>query len=87
MLKKGDGYFVHRDGELLGIGRASGGQIDVVIAAEKGAGKDVLLALASVLSEETVTVEVASSNIPAVKLYEKLGFVTVSELSRWYKII
>ena len=25
MLAKGDGYFVHRDGRLIGIGRASGG--------------------------------------------------------------
>lgn len=87
MLKKGDGYFIHRGGELLGIGRASDGKIDTVIATQKGAGKDVLLALATVLTEDAVTVEVASANLPAVKLYEKLGFAAISELSRWYKII
>ena len=27
LLQKGDGYFVHRNGELLGIGKASGSEI------------------------------------------------------------
>ena len=86
MLQKGDGYFIHRNGELLGIGRASGEKIDVVIAAKKGAGSDGLCALCHALSGDTVELEVASVNEKALKLYSRLGFVPVRELSRWYRI-
>ncbi|MCD7756232.1 MAG: hypothetical protein LUJ09_07935 [Firmicutes bacterium] len=87
MLQKGDGYFVHRDGKLLGIGRASGGTIDALAAVEPGAGRDVLLALCSALSEDTAELTVATANLPAVRLYEALGFLTVREISRWYRVV
>ena len=86
MLKKGDGYFVHRDGELLGIGRASAEKIDIVIAVKRGAGSDVLCALCHALTGDTVELEVASVNEKAVHLYERLGFLSTKELSRWYRI-
>ena len=53
---------------------------------QPGAGADVVRALAHGLSEDTVTIEVASTNEKALKLYERLGFVPVAELSRWYEI-
>ena len=87
MLQKGDGYFVHRNGELLGIGRASGNTIDVVIAAKKGAGLDVVCALGQSLTEDILTLIVASENPKAVRLYERLGFVKSAELSRWYCVV
>lgn len=86
MLKKGDGYFVHRGEMLLGIGRASGDTIEWVAAVQPGAGRDVVLALAHALTEETLTLTVASTNRKAVGLYESLGFVTTAELSRWYRL-
>lgn len=86
MLKKGDGYFVHRDGKLLGIGRASGDRIDAVISAQKGMGQEVLLALCGLITGDTVNLEVAEENIPAVRLYERLGFLMTGELSRWYLV-
>ena len=87
MLAKGDGYFVHRDGRLIGIGRASGGTVDFLAATEKGAGRDVLAALASLLTEDTVSVTVAESNCRAMALYQRLGFVPVEEVDRWYRIM
>lgn len=87
MLAKGDGYFVHRDGKLIGIGRASGDAIDFLAATEKGMGQDVLAALASLLTEETVSVTVAQSNRRAVALYQRLGFVSVEEVDRWYRVM
>lgn len=87
MLKKGDGYFVHRGGTLLGIGKAGGGVIDAVISQVRGSGRDVLLALCKALSEDKVCVEVASVNEPAVRLYESLGFIRTAEISKWYKIV
>ncbi len=87
MLQKGDGYFIHKDGNLLGIGRASGDTIDVVISVVPGAGETVVRALAELLTEETAKLQVASVNERAVRLYERLGFVKVKELSRWYRVL
>ena len=86
MLQKGDGYFVHRNGELLGIGRASAEKIDIVIAVKRGAGSEVLCALCHARTGDIVELEVASVNEKAVRLYERLGFLATKELSRWYRI-
>lgn len=86
MIEKGDGYFIHREETLLGIGRASGDSIDWVASLQPGAGRDVLLALSHAITEETVLLTVASVNIKAVKLYENLGFLKNKELSRWFQI-
>ena len=87
LLKSGDGYFVHRDGKLLGIGKASGDFIDAVISVVPGMGETVVLALASVLTGDTVRLMVASANTRAVRLYERMGFIAVKELSRWYRVL
>lgn len=87
MIEKGDGYFIHREETLLGIGRASGDTIDWVASLQPGAGRDVLLALSHAITEETVLLTVASVNIKAVKLYENLGFLKNKELSRWFQIL
>lgn len=87
MLKRGDGYFVHRGEELLGIGMASGERIDAVASNRPGAGREVVLALTHALSGDRITLEVASVNQKAVRLYEQLGFIQNSEISRWYKIL
>ncbi len=86
LLKRGDGYFVHDGKTLLGIGIASGGSIDCVIAEVRGAGQRVMEALFHALSEDSVELEVASTNAPAMALYERMGFVCVEEISRWYGI-
>lgn len=85
-LENGDCYFVHRDGKLLGIGKAAGDCIDVVIAVEPGMGETVLQALSSVLTEDTVRVTVAGENTRAVRLYERMGFIKTKEISRWYRL-
>lgn len=87
LLKTGDGYFVHRDGILLGIGKAAGDFIDTVIAVKPGMGETVVQALTSILTGDTVRLTVAGANVRAVRLYEKMGFVKVKELNRWYKIL
>ena len=87
MLQKGDGYFIHRDGSLLGIGRAGGSVIDWVASVQPGAGEDVVAALAALLTEETAELTVASVNTKAVRLYERLGFFRSKEISRWYRVL
>lgn len=86
-LKNGDCYFVHRNGKLLGIGKAAQDNIDIVIAAEPGMGETVVQALCSVLTEDTVRVAVAQANGRAVRLYERMGFVKTKELSCWYRVL
>lgn len=86
MLQKGDGYFVHRGDTLLGIGKASGGKIGAIVAVQKGAGADVVLALCHALTEDFAMLEVASNNERAVRLYDRLGFLPTAELSRWYLV-
>ncbi len=86
LLSEGSGYFVHRDGELIGIGKASGSEISWVASVVPGGGKTVVQALCHALTGTCIGLEVASANEKAVRLYEKLGFVMTKEISRWYKI-
>ncbi len=87
LLKTGDGYFIHRDGELLGIGKAKDDFIDTVISVMPGMGETAVKALASILNGETVRLTVAGANERAVRLYERMGFVKTRELSRWYRVL
>lgn len=81
-----DGYFIHRNGKLLGIGKASGDKIQWIASCCPGAGAEVVRALCHALTEETITLEVASSNEKAIRLYEKLGFIRTKVLSKWYQV-
>jgi len=87
MLRKGDGYFVHRDRQLLGIGRVSSGTIDWVASVSPGAGAQVVKTLAQITTEPVIQLTVASTNEKAVRLYEGLGFLKSRELSKWYQIL
>ena len=86
-LENGDCYFVHRNGKLLGIGKAAGDSIDIVIAAERGMGETVMQALCSILTEDVVRVMVAGSNDRAVRLYRRMGFLAVSVTDKWYRVL
>ena len=71
---------------LLRIGKASADRIDAVVSLVRGAGADVVRALAHALAGDTITIEVASTNRRAISLYERLGFLSTREVSRWYQI-
>lgn len=86
MLAAGDGYFVHRDGKLLGIGRVEGEKLLFLASCQPGAGAEVVRTLASVSREERCILEVASTNQKALALYERMGFVRVGEKSRWFLV-
>ncbi len=85
-LQDGDCYFVHRKGELLGIGKVSGGSIHVLASVQPGAGKKIVFALATAVCDDTISLTVAQENSKAVALYSQLGFMSVEEIERWYKI-
>ena len=86
LVKTGDGYFVHQNGELLGIGKASNDFIHAVVSVVPGKGETVVRALTEVLTDDVISLMVAQQNTRAVRLYERMGFVAVQELSRWYQI-
>ena len=86
MVSQGDGYFVHRDGKLLGIGRVEGESLLFLASLSPGAGSDVVKALASASSEERCLLDVASENKKALALYERMGFLKVGEKSKWFEL-
>lgn len=86
LARVGGGYFVHRDGKLLGIGIVGGNALRFVASVSPGAGADVVCALAGAVTEDMLTLEVATANRKAVSLYEKLGFIPVREISCWYRV-
>lgn len=79
-------YFVHRDGDLLGIGWLDDCKLLAVASVKPGAGETVMHTLMSLVEEDQMTLEVASTNIRAIRLYEKLGFLKTAEISRWYDV-
>ena len=86
ILESGGAYFVHQAGELLGIGWIKEEELRVVASVQPGAGERIMHTLMSLLPGGTMTLEVVSTNLRAIRLYEKLGFVKTKEISRWYRI-
>ncbi len=84
IVQSGGAYFVHRDGDLLGIGWLDDTKLLAVAAVKPGAGSTVMNTLMSLVEGAQMTLEVASTNEKAIHLYEKLGFIKTKEISRWY---
>lgn len=85
IVESGGAYFVHHEGELLGIGWLEDIRLLAMAAVQKGAGQRVMHTLMSLAEGATMTLEVASTNERAIALYEKLGFVKTKEIRRWYR--
>ena len=84
IIQSGGAYFVHHEGELLGLGWMEDTKLLLVAAVKPGAGERVMHTLMSLVEGSDMTIEVASTNIRAISLYEKLGFMKSRELFRWY---
>ena len=86
ILESGGAYFVHRQGELLGIGWLDEGKLLAVASAVPGAGERVMNTLMSLDEGGRLCLEVASTNERAIRLYERLGFIKTREISCWYRV-
>lgn len=86
IVESGGAYFVHRNGELLGIGWLEDTKLLAIASAVPGAGVRVMHTLMSLVEGAQMTLEVASTNERANRLYEKLGFLKTAEISRWYRL-
>lgn len=86
ILKSGGAYFVHEEGQTLGIGWVEDGMLLAIAAIKSGAGARVMHTLMSLMQEETMTLEVASTNLRAIRFYEKLGFLVTGERITWHDV-
>ena len=86
IIESAGAYFVHEDGELLGIGWLEDTALLAVASVKPGAGEKVMHTLMSLVEGSDMSLEVASTNTRARKLYEKLGFLAVSSVSKWYDV-
>lgn len=87
ILSSGGAYFVHREGQLLGIGWLEGNELLALASTVPGMGETVARTLFTAANGDRVTLEVVSTNLRAIRLYEKMGFVTTGEVSRWYRVL
>ncbi len=86
ILTSGGAYFVHRDGETLGLGWVEGEELLALVSVKPGMGETVARTLFTAMNTDRITLEVAADNAKALALYRKMGFVTVGE-RRIYKIL
>lgn len=86
ITESGGAYFVHHEGALLGIGWLEDTKLLAIAATEPGAGERVAHTLMSMVEGADMTLEVASTNEKAIRLYEKLGFLKVKEITKWYEV-
>ena len=86
ILNSGGAYFIHRSGSLLGIGWLQENQLKLLAATVPGEGYHVAQTLLSVCPGISISLEVASTNLRAIHLYERLGFLAVEELEAWEQV-
>jgi hypothetical protein len=86
ILNSGGAYFIHENGDLLGIGWLEDTELLALAAVKPGAGRLVLNTLMSLIEGAQMRLEVASTNERAIRLYERMGFLKTAELSRWYRV-
>ena len=87
ILDSGGAYFVHRNGELLGAGWLIGDELLLIAAAKEGMGERVLHSLLSVTCPEQLRLDVVSTNLRAIRFYEKMGMIKTNEQRRWHRVL
>lgn len=86
IVESGGAYFVHHEGALLGIGWLDDTKLLAVASVKPGAGERVMHTLMSIVENATMTLEVAGTNERAIRLYERLGFLKVKVIEKWYQL-
>lgn len=84
VLSEREGYYVVRGGRTVGLGQLRGGELAALASLERGAGRDVVCALAKRLSTPQIRLVCAEENLPAMRLYDALGFELGAVRECWY---
>lgn len=84
LSESGGTYFVHSNGELLGIGWIEDTHMLAIASCKPGAGERIVHTLMSLIEGLDMTLEVSDRNKKAINLYQRLGFVTTGIVSQWY---
>ena len=79
-------YDIFLGGKQIGIGQIQGGMLMSVASTEKGKGRDCLCALAPHGEGDGLRLVCAEENIPAMKLYDRLGFTKEDVKEVWYSL-
>ena len=87
IIQSGGAYFVHRDGELLGIGWMEGIELLALVSCKPGMGETVARTLFTTVEDDQITLTVVNTNERAIRLYERMGFLKTGEVSRWYQVL
>lgn len=87
ILDLGGAYFVHRAGELLGAGWIVDDELKLIASVQRGMGERVMHTLLSASACEEIQLQVVSTNVPAIRLYERMGMIKTAELHRWYRVL
>lgn len=87
IVSSGGAYFVHRDGQLLGIGWMEGSELLALVSCVPGMGETVARTLFTTVEDDRITLTVVNTNERAIRLYEKMGFLKTGEVSRWYRVL
>ena len=77
-------YFIEQDGQRIGIGQIEGSKLLSVAALQKGKGAECVCAMAALCMGESLTLLCAEENLPAMRLYDKLGFSRGNVQEVWY---
>ena len=81
------GYILLERDEVIGAGQIWEGELRAIAAGKKGLGYALACALLRQGGPGPVRLQVASSNAPALQLYERLNFEKSAVRSRWYRAL
>lgn len=77
-------YYILRGQERIGLGLLQNDQLCAVAALKRGSGADCVCALAARLAQSEISLLCAEQNVPAMRLYDRLGFSSGMEKEVWY---
>lgn len=78
-------YFVFDGGERIGLGQIDGEELRAVASLKKGRGADCVAALAAATHAPQLHLLCAEENLPAMRLYDRLGFSRGCAREVWYR--
>lgn len=84
MLQTHSGYLWLEGETVIGIGEIRGNEICTVAVTRQGCGEAMVRALVERIEGQSVVVQTASTNLRAIRLYERLGFRRTKTVSNWY---